>query len=125
MGPGCPGARESEPEMNTPEAALRSWLNRAEELELLVLWLAMPYGENQPIFATALPDGRVLETGVKLQALYRQVVGEKQWTHGIWVQCPCCSQMYVQSETLETVGPPESPGVAPGAGPRDDHQTAS
>lgn len=75
------------------------------ELEGLVKWLAMPYGENLPIFATSLPDGTVLETGLRQRALYRAVVGRKEWVSGTWVQCSCCGQMYVRSELLEPPSP--------------------
>jgi hypothetical protein len=105
--PPCRTVRGSEPPPPASPSELRhiEVIRYAVELEELVKWLALPYGENQPIFATSLPDGRILETGVKMMALYRHVVGSKQWVRGTWVQCQHCSQMYVKSELLEGSGP--------------------
>jgi hypothetical protein len=71
-----------------------------EDLRQLVQWLALPYGNNMPIFGTMLPNGDVLETGVKLKALYADVVGEKDPTAGAWYQCPACGMMQVASPDL-------------------------
>ena len=93
----------TEPEARAWTRASKRYLELATytaELEQLVKWLALPYGDNSPIFATALPDGRLLETGVRMRAVYRAVVGDKQWTAGTWVTCDCCGQMYVNTELL-------------------------
>lgn len=69
-------------------------------LQDLIRWLALPYGDNAPIFATSLPDGTPLETGREMEALYREVVGEKTGTAGSWFQCPECGMMQVRSVVL-------------------------
>lgn len=62
----------------------------------LVRWLALPYGDNMPVFATELPDGRPLQDGRRLAELYLEVVGDKRNpTPGAWRQCPSCRQWYV------------------------------
>lgn len=73
-------------------------IEQVMDLEELVRWLAIPWSQagNMPLFATELPDGRPLETGLKLKALYEEVVGygghEGQ---GAYRQCPECRQWYV------------------------------
>jgi hypothetical protein len=86
---------------------------RLERLELLVRWLAMPYGENRPIFATELPNGVPLESGAMLEALYTEVVGPKEPTRGAWFRCPTCSMWQIRSDPVETLG--IVPGEIPAA----------
>ena len=81
---------------------------RIEDLELLVRWLAMPYGDNSPAFATELPNGDPLESGAKLQALYGEIVGEKIPPRGVWFQCETCSMWQIRTEPV-----PIDPSVIP------------
>jgi len=67
------------------------------DLRELVKWLALPFGDNEPIFATKGVSGETLETGVKLRDLYRSIVGEKEPVRGIWFQCPTCNMWQVDS----------------------------
>ena len=78
-----------------PEASSSSWVDMVNDLVELVEWLAMPYGDNRPVFATELPDGRPLDTGVKLERLFTAVMGEKRETPGAWVQCEECRAWHV------------------------------
>jgi hypothetical protein len=88
-----------------------------DQLRLLARWLAMPYGNNDPVFAVELPDGRPLNTGLMLRDLYASVVGPAVFTPGIWQQCPTCSHWEVRADTLPTdpggIGaPPVVPDLA-------------
>jgi hypothetical protein len=62
------------------------------DLEDLVRWLAIPYGDNSPQFAVADWTGAPLDDGKRLSALYQEVVGEtRPPVHTAWTQCPTCS----------------------------------
>lgn len=84
-----------------------AWVKYADRLEEMVKWLAMTYGDNVPVFATALPDGTPLTTGIMLEALYKEVVGHRDWqpSSGYWVQCTECSTMYVHHADLSEPSP--------------------
>lgn len=86
---------------------VKEGLDYQDRLRLLVKWLAMPYGDNVPIFAKALPDGTPLETGIMLEGLYKDVMGQREWspTAGYWVQCHECGSMYVLRTDLEEPTP--------------------
>ena len=74
---------------------------RCRDLEILVRWLAAPYGDNMPVFATELPDGRPLKTGLMLERLYAEIVGPTQPAPGgTWYQCPSCSHWQIRSDLL-------------------------
>jgi len=66
-----------------------------EEIDLrdLVRWLAIPYGDNSPQFATADWNGEPLEDGKRLQAVYESVMGKPKEPapHTAWTKCPTCS----------------------------------
>ncbi len=70
---------------------------RTDALERLVRWMALPFGENTPIFNDEQRD---------LEALYREVV----WTDGPklppmpgkWVKCPTCSMIHLRSVEEES-----------------------
>ncbi len=62
------------------------------DLADLIEWLAMPYGDNEPVFATALPDGRPLDAGIRLQRIWRAVMGEGRRSDGAWVMCDACGR---------------------------------
>ncbi len=67
--------------------------SRIEALEDLVRWLALPYGENTPLFATATWDGQPLETGKRMAELYAEVVGGRSEPPRVgvaWTRCPTC-----------------------------------
>ena len=69
-----------------------------DDLKQLIQWLAMPWSQagNLPMFATELPDGRPLDTGIKLKALYESIVGAGGHEgQGAYRQCPECRQWYV------------------------------
>lgn len=71
---------------------------RAANLELLVRWLAKPYGERVPLFAVELPDGRELVTGKMLRDLYAEVVQPTEGPReGTWWQCPECQTWQVRN----------------------------
>lgn len=78
-------------------------------LQDLIRWLALPYGDNSPIFATSLPDGTPLETGREMQAMYREIVGEKNGTTGTWFQCPECSTWQVRSIPADSLAISDKP----------------
>ena len=66
--------------------------DRVKALEDLVRWLALPYGDNSPQFATATWEGAPLEDGKRLAAVYASVVGEtRPPVPTAWTQCPTCS----------------------------------
>lgn len=73
-------------------------LARVAELEALVRHLALTYGDAEPVFAGAdgrgTIDGVPLATAAGLQALYRQVVGERLPADValVWVRCTACGQ---------------------------------
>ena len=63
------------------------------DLEVLVRWLALPYGENRPLFATADWQGKPLDDGKRLAETYLSVVGEKSEPARVgmaWTRCPTC-----------------------------------
>jgi hypothetical protein len=62
-------------------------------LEDLVRWLALPYGENRPLFALADWEGKPLDDGKRLEATYLSVVGEKSEPARVgvaWTRCEMC-----------------------------------
>ena len=64
---------------------------RMIDLEDVVKWLALPYGDNSPQFATATWEGAPLEDGRRLAAVYESVVGEtRPPVPTAWTQCPTC-----------------------------------
>jgi hypothetical protein len=64
---------------------------RIQDLTDLVRWLALPYGDNSPQFATATWEGAPLEDGKRLAAVYASVVGEtRPPVPTAWTQCPTC-----------------------------------
>ena len=64
---------------------------RIGDLTDLVKWLALPYGDNSPQFATATWEGAPLEDGRRLAAVYESVVGEtRPPVPTAWTQCPTC-----------------------------------
>jgi hypothetical protein len=77
------------------------------QLKLLCRWLALPLGDNRPVFATELPDGTPLETGRNLEALFDQVCPiHPRVTPGTWWRCPSCDLWQIRSD-LPT--PPDWP----------------
>lgn len=83
------------------------WKTYADKLEGLCRWLALPFGDNVPVFAKALPDGRPLETGIMMEALYKEVMGPRDYqpTAGHWVQCPACHKMSVERNDITEQAP--------------------
>ena len=71
--------------------------DRAGQLELLVRWLAQPFGTNTPVFAVHDWRGDRLETGEALRALYLEVVGPKDPFPGEWYECPSCGMWQVRA----------------------------
>lgn len=85
-----------------------------QELEGLVRWLSMPYAGGRPIFATALPNGQLLDTGLAMQALWDEVNGfdpdqfgtmsgtetdeRNTAVTGAWMVCPHCGSRTVTNE---------------------------
>ena len=66
---------------------------RIRDLEDLVRWLALPYGENRPLFATADWQGKPLDDGKRLEETYLSVVGEKSEPARVgmaWTRCEMC-----------------------------------
>jgi hypothetical protein len=61
----------------------------------LVKWLAIPYGDNAPMFATADWSGEPLEDGRRLKAAWVSIMGpgEPPDPHRAWTQCPTCGVM--------------------------------
>jgi hypothetical protein len=80
--------------------AVVAMMSREARLEALVRWLALPYGDNVPVFATQLPDGRTLATGVMLRDLYTSLMGPSTPTSGTWQQCPTCQRWDIHSALL-------------------------
>jgi hypothetical protein len=72
------------------------------ELEELIRWLALPYGDNEPIFAYSNWDGTPIDSGARLRAVWHRVVGDtsKLNEHGTWVRCPHCGSYQVHSAPL-------------------------
>jgi hypothetical protein len=72
---------------------------RIWDLEDLVRWLSLPYGENRPLFALADWEGKPLDDGKRLEETYLSVVGERSEPPRVgvaWTRCPTC-------DTLQTV----------------------
>lgn len=73
-------------------------LARQVELEALVRHLALPYGDNEPVFAGAdgagTRDGEPLEAARRLRELYLELVPAKlpAGTDLAWTHCPACGQ---------------------------------
>ena len=75
--------------------------DREGRLELLVRWLAAPYADNLPVFATELPDGRPLLAGLALEKLFTEVMGDQVGTRhvsGAWWRCPSCDLWQIRSD---------------------------
>ena len=76
--------------------------DRMGQLELLCRWLAMPLGDNRPVFATELPNGAPLETGRVLEQLFDEVVpAHPRATPGVWWRCPSCDLWQIRSDVPE------------------------
>jgi hypothetical protein len=71
--------------------------DRVGRLELLVRWLAQPYGTNTPVFAVHDWRGDPLATGEALRDLYLEVVGPKDPFPGEWYECPSCGMWQVRA----------------------------
>lgn len=85
-------------EDGTP-AVTREYIRKLHDL---VRWLSMPYANGRPIFATALPNGTVLDAGVQLQALWDEVTGYQEsegltMNAGAWSVCPHCGSRTVSN----------------------------
>lgn len=67
----------------------------------LIRRLALAYDGGEPIFATEMPDGTVLD-GAEMQELYREVMGEpkRPTPDSTWYQCPHCSMWQIHSGPL-------------------------
>jgi hypothetical protein len=92
-----------------------SLLARIKDLEDLCKWLDKPMGDNRPIFATQWidPEGNrhVLEDGVRMEAIYHTVFGDKRFVPGMWMECPTCGMVHVDK-------------TAQGPAPKDFSETA-
>ena len=83
---------------------------RQTELEELVRHLALPYGDNEPVFAGAdgrgTWDGEPLETARRLRELFRELVPGKvpAGVDQAWTQCAACGQWSCH-RLLEGPGP--------------------
>jgi|HubBroStandDraft_6_1064221.scaffolds.fasta_scaffold242811_5 hypothetical protein len=67
--------------------------DRERDLGDLVAWLALPYGENRPLFALADWEGKPLDDGKRLEATYLSVVGERSEPPRVgvaWTRCEMC-----------------------------------
>lgn len=89
-------------------------LTLVDKLKELVRWLSMPYAGGRPIFATALPNGQLLDTGLAMQALWDEVNGydpdqfgtmsgtvtdeRNTQVTGAWMVCPHCGSRTVTNE---------------------------
>ena len=66
----------------------------------LIRWLALRYGDNEPVFAVETAfSGQPLPEGVRRQATWQAIFGEKTPPPSglAWRQCPECRQWYVHS----------------------------
>lgn len=92
-------------------------LDRADDLEALVRWLALPYmttsidGEpsvRTPIFAGKdIFTGEPLLTGPKLEALWHEIFGETEPpAPGRWVRCETCNAYNIETVHYAGFEPP-------------------
>ena len=54
--------------------AITDLMREIEELEDLILWLALAYGDNDPIFAYQDPYGAPLPENERLDSIWHRVV---------------------------------------------------
>lgn len=90
------------------EDQLCAALDRADDLESLVRWLALPYMTTSvdgqptvktPIFADKnIYTGEDLITGPRLQALWTELFGDGQpASPGRWVRCESCNAYNIET----------------------------
>jgi hypothetical protein len=67
----------------------------------LIVWLSRMYEGGEPIFATENWDHTPIESGARLQATWRDVVGEGIPPDAVRAQCPTCGTWAVRSVIIE------------------------